>query len=173
MLSTKAEKKSASFRVYALLGATALAWWVAYTLLQPLAELVTFDLLGFSRESPLGQAIAFFLYDVPKILLLLGGMIFLITIVRTFFSAERHPQCVTNPSTAPAIKCANKAPPYHCNLSGADHPNRRGIAARSGWLIISTYRTETPTALLRVVTRKILTRVTAVPKLAPIAGPII
>ena len=34
-------------------------------------------------------AVAFFLYDVPKILLLLSGMIFLITIVRTFFSAER------------------------------------------------------------------------------------
>jgi uncharacterized membrane protein YraQ (UPF0718 family) len=33
--------------------------------------------------------VAFFLYDVPKILLLLSGMIFLISIVRTFFSAER------------------------------------------------------------------------------------
>ncbi len=92
MLSTKAERRAGSFRTCALLGAAALAWWVSYTLLQPLAELVTFDLLGFSRDSPLGQAIAFFLYDVPKILLLLGGMIFLITIVRTFFSAERTRQ---------------------------------------------------------------------------------
>ncbi len=89
MLSTKVERKSASFRAYALLGAAAVAWWVAYTVLQPLTELITFDLFGFSRESQLGQSIAFFLYDVPKILLLLGGMIFLITIVRTFFSAER------------------------------------------------------------------------------------
>jgi uncharacterized membrane protein YraQ (UPF0718 family) len=92
MISTKVEGKGTSFRIYAVTGVAAVAWWVAYTLLQPLAELVTFDLLGFSRDSPLGQAVAFFLYDVPKILLLLGGMIFLITIVRTFFSAERTRQ---------------------------------------------------------------------------------
>jgi uncharacterized membrane protein YraQ (UPF0718 family) len=33
--------------------------------------------------------VAFFLYDVPKILLLLSGMIFVISIIRTFFSPER------------------------------------------------------------------------------------
>ena len=37
-------------------------------------------------DSQLGEAVAFFLYDVPKILLLLAGMIFLISILRTFFS---------------------------------------------------------------------------------------
>jgi uncharacterized membrane protein YraQ (UPF0718 family) len=36
-----------------------------------------------------GEAVAFFFYDVPKILLLLSGMIFVITVVRSFFSAER------------------------------------------------------------------------------------
>ena len=36
-----------------------------------------------------GDAVAFFLYDIPKILLLLSGMIFLISIIRTFFSPER------------------------------------------------------------------------------------
>jgi small redox-active disulfide protein 2 len=41
------------------------------------------------RESHLGEAVAFFLYDVPKILLLLSGMIFLISILRTFFSPEQ------------------------------------------------------------------------------------
>lgn len=33
--------------------------------------------------------VAFFLYDVPKILLLLTGMIFLVSVVRTFFSPEQ------------------------------------------------------------------------------------
>jgi uncharacterized membrane protein YraQ (UPF0718 family) len=37
----------------------------------------------------LGQSLAFFLYDVPKILLLLSGMIYVISIIRTFFSPER------------------------------------------------------------------------------------
>jgi uncharacterized membrane protein YraQ (UPF0718 family) len=45
--------------------------------------------MGFAADSRLGQSIAFFLYDVPKILLLLSGMIFLITILRTFFSSEQ------------------------------------------------------------------------------------
>ena len=39
--------------------------------------------------SHLGELIAFFLYDVPKILLLLGGMIFAITMIRSFFSPEQ------------------------------------------------------------------------------------
>ena len=37
----------------------------------------------------LGESVAFFLYDVPKILLLLGGMIFAITLIRSFFSPEQ------------------------------------------------------------------------------------
>ncbi len=92
MLSSKIETRRTSLRAYARVGAAAVAWWVVYTLLQPLAESVTFGLLGFEGGSSLGEAVAFFLYDVPKILLLLAGMIFLITIVRTFFSAERTRQ---------------------------------------------------------------------------------
>ncbi len=75
--------------VYLKLGIVAIAWYIAYTLLQPVTEYLTFNLLGLTRGSHLGDAVAFFLYDVPKILLLLGGMIFLVTLLRTFFSAER------------------------------------------------------------------------------------
>ena len=46
-------------------------------------------MLTLTKGSQLGDAVAFFLYDVPKILLLLSGMIFLISILRTFFSPER------------------------------------------------------------------------------------
>lgn len=67
----------------------AAAWFLAYTFLQPVTEYLTFNILVLARGSQLGDSIAFFLYDVPKILLLLGGMIFLITLLRTFFSAER------------------------------------------------------------------------------------
>jgi len=70
----------------------AIAWYIAYTLLQPLTEFLTFDILRLERGSHLGDSVAFFLYDVPKILLLLGAMIFFITIVRTFFSAEHTRQ---------------------------------------------------------------------------------
>ena len=82
----------ANTRTYLTLGLAALAWYLAYTYLQPLTEYLTYGALGLARGSHLGDAVAFFLLDVPKILLLLGGMIFLITIVRTFFSVERTRQ---------------------------------------------------------------------------------
>ena len=65
------------------------AWFVAYNLLQPLADWITYSLLGIQAGSHLGSSVDFFFLDVPKILLLLSGMIFLISIVRTFFSPER------------------------------------------------------------------------------------
>ena len=70
-------------------GAAGLLWWIAYTSLPPLSNWFSFGLLQLDSASHLGQSVAFFVYDVPKILLLLGGMIFLIGIVRTFFSPER------------------------------------------------------------------------------------
>jgi uncharacterized protein len=81
--------RNSAARIYLLIGAAALAWLAAYSLIQPLTDWLTFSALSLPRNSPLGQSIAFFLYDVPKIILLLGGMIFLISFLRTFFSAER------------------------------------------------------------------------------------
>ncbi len=65
------------------------AWLIAYNVIEPLAAWITYDVLGLAHGSQLGESLAFFLYDVPKILLLLSGMIFLISIIRTFFSPER------------------------------------------------------------------------------------
>lgn len=64
-------------------------WLIAYNVIQPLADWLSYSALGLDRGSHLGESVAFFLYDVPKILLLLSGMVFLISIVRTFFSPER------------------------------------------------------------------------------------
>ncbi|MCB0023431.1 MAG: hypothetical protein KDD91_10405, partial [Caldilinea sp.] len=81
-----------AWRPWLLVGAAAVGWWLAYSALLPLAEWITFDLLGLSPASQLGMALAFFLYDVPKILLLLSAMIFAISTIRTFFSVERTRQ---------------------------------------------------------------------------------
>lgn len=67
----------------------AVVWIALYLLVEPFAQWVAYGLVGLPRGSHLGDAIAFFCYDVPKILLLLSGMIFVITVVRSFFSAER------------------------------------------------------------------------------------
>ncbi len=78
--------------MWVLLAGAAALWWVAWSNLERLAAWITFDLLGLAPGSALGSAVAFFIYDVPKILLLLTGMIFLVTTVRTFFGVERTRQ---------------------------------------------------------------------------------
>lgn len=69
---------------FLLVGLLAVIWIIAYSNLQPFADWLTYTVLGFDHESPLGEALNFFIYDVPKILLLLSGMIFLITVLQTF-----------------------------------------------------------------------------------------
>jgi uncharacterized membrane protein YraQ (UPF0718 family) len=46
-------------------------------------------LLPVERQSHLGDSIAFFFYDVPKVLLLLTLVVFAMGVVRSFFSPER------------------------------------------------------------------------------------
>ncbi|MFN3265521.1 MAG: permease [Deinococcales bacterium] len=69
--------------------AAALLWVVAYQRLLPFWDWLIYDQLGFSATSRLGSSIHFFFYDTCKILLLLSGIIFVVTIVRSFFSVER------------------------------------------------------------------------------------
>ena len=76
-------------RSWGLVVLVAIIWFMLYNVIQPLADWIAYDLLALPRISHLGQSLAFFFYDVPKIILLLGGMIFLITVMRSFFSAEQ------------------------------------------------------------------------------------
>lgn len=76
-------------RSVGLLAAAALVWWAAYNSLHAVADALAYDLLGLGPETHLGSAVNFFFYDVPKILLLLSGMIFLITVLRTFITPEQ------------------------------------------------------------------------------------
>ncbi|MCX8146493.1 MAG: permease [Azovibrio sp.] len=45
--------------------------------------------LGFERGTRLGEAVHFFFYDTPKVLLLLCGIVFAMGVVQTFFAPER------------------------------------------------------------------------------------
>jgi len=81
--------KQSPLRIFALLALITAVWFIFYNLIHPLADWIAYRVLHLTQGSHLGDAVAFFLYDVPKILLLLSGMIFLISILRTFFSPER------------------------------------------------------------------------------------
>lgn len=76
-------------RVALLLGLALVAWTTAYAAAHPLSRWLAFELLGLAEGSHLGESVAFFLYDVPKVLLLLTLIVFLVGIVRSFFTAER------------------------------------------------------------------------------------
>ncbi len=66
-----------------------LAVWAAlYSQLVPFSDWAV-SLLPVDPASHLGQSIAFFLYDTPKVLLLLTLVVFAMGVVRSFFSPER------------------------------------------------------------------------------------
>lgn len=67
----------------------AVIWWLVWGQLQNFADWLTYSVIGLSPESHFGQSLNFFFYDVPKILMLLAGMIFLVTMARSFFSPEQ------------------------------------------------------------------------------------
>jgi uncharacterized membrane protein YraQ (UPF0718 family) len=71
------------------LTAVAGLWLVAYELNRPWWDLAVYDWLGLDENSRLGLGVHFFLYDSVKILLLLTGIIFAVTIARSYLSLER------------------------------------------------------------------------------------
>jgi uncharacterized protein len=78
-----------SVRLWGIAFLAAAAWLFLYNVIQPASEWISYGAMGLARGSHAGEAVAFFFYDVPKILLLVSGMIFAITVLRTFFSPER------------------------------------------------------------------------------------
>ena len=81
--------RKSGWQLPALVLLLGLVWVLVWQQLQALADWLTYDLIGLLPETHLGESINFFLYDVPKILMLLAGMIFLVTFIRSFFSPER------------------------------------------------------------------------------------
>jgi uncharacterized membrane protein YraQ (UPF0718 family) len=67
----------------------AVAWLAAWIAEAPLAGWLAFDAFGLERGSHVGESVAFFLEDLPKVLLLLTGIVTIVTLIRSFFPPER------------------------------------------------------------------------------------
>ncbi len=76
-------------RLWLGLAGAALVWWVLYRVNGPFWVWLLFDAIGLDPDTRLGESIRFFLFDTTKILLLLSGIIFVITILRSYMSVER------------------------------------------------------------------------------------
>jgi len=77
------------WRLPAMTLGAAVLWVILWGQLQNLADWLTYDLIGLTPATHLAESVNFFLYDVPKILMLLTAMIFMVTVIRSFFSPER------------------------------------------------------------------------------------
>jgi uncharacterized membrane protein YraQ (UPF0718 family) len=64
-------------------------WWLLYRSLDPFAKWFTYDLLKMATGSRLSLAIEFFVFESPKVLMLLTLVVFGVGIVRSFFTPER------------------------------------------------------------------------------------
>ncbi|WP_026758102.1 permease [Sediminimonas qiaohouensis] len=73
---------------YACVPLAAIIWWALYNQLIPFSEWAT-SLFPVARNSHTGEAIVFFIYDVPKVLLLLTGIVFVTGVLRSWFSPEK------------------------------------------------------------------------------------
>jgi uncharacterized protein len=64
-------------------------WFLIYHFLKPVTDWFIDNVLGMTTGSHLTEALRFFVFEVPKVLLLLTLIIFLVGIVRSFFSPEK------------------------------------------------------------------------------------
>ncbi len=65
------------------------AWFALYRFLPDLSRWLTYDLLGLAPGGHLADAVEFFLYDTPKVFMLLTLVVFGVGLVRSYFSPER------------------------------------------------------------------------------------
>lgn len=65
-----------------------LVWYFIYIKLDPFANWFTYKLLGLAHDGHLGGAVAFFIADAPKVLMLLVLITFIVGVVRTFLTPE-------------------------------------------------------------------------------------
>jgi len=66
-----------------------LVWVLLYLNLNVFTDFIVYSIAGLEKNTHLTNAIWFFIYEVPKVLLLLTLIVFVVGIVRSYFSPER------------------------------------------------------------------------------------
>ncbi|MBU0971151.1 MAG: permease [Proteobacteria bacterium] len=76
--------------LHLLMGAAGVyLWWSVYRMLPDFSSWLTYGLLPIEQGSHLGSSVEFFLYDTPKVLMLLFLVVFGVGIIRSFFTPEK------------------------------------------------------------------------------------
>lgn len=64
-------------------------WLLIYFNLESFANFTAYDILSLKKTIPITEVVRFFVFEVPKVLLLLVLIVFIVGIIRTYFSPER------------------------------------------------------------------------------------
>ncbi|MCP4118476.1 MAG: permease [Desulfobacteraceae bacterium] len=64
-------------------------WWTIYHFLPTLSSWAAYSALPLEKGSHLGASVEFFLYDTPKVMMLLFLVVFGVGIIRSFFTPEK------------------------------------------------------------------------------------
>ncbi len=82
-------QRSGSVRLLVPIAVAMLAWWLVYRNLAAFAAWFTYQVLPMDKGSHLAAAFEFFIFETPKVLMLLTLVVFAVGIIRTFFTPER------------------------------------------------------------------------------------
>ncbi len=86
----KAHKRTVSLLYLIMKGVgLLLLWGVVYWNLEPASGWLTYEVLGLPKEQHFSTALQFFVYETPKVLMLLTLIVFVVGIIRSFFTPER------------------------------------------------------------------------------------
>lgn len=89
-LQDKQVKKPQSSLTYFSIGIALFAvWFSVYSIIEPMAKFITYDVFSINKNTPIGDSIEFFLYDTAKILLLLILMVYVIGWLRAGLHVEK------------------------------------------------------------------------------------
>jgi uncharacterized protein len=69
--------------------AALIIWFLIYWFLEPGVNFFVCNILGLDKTSHITETIRFFIYEVPKVLLLLVLIVFAVGIIRSYFSPEK------------------------------------------------------------------------------------
>jgi uncharacterized membrane protein YraQ (UPF0718 family) len=64
-------------------------WLLVYLNLEEMTDFMIYTMIGMTPKVPLTGAVWFFVFEVPKVLLLLTLIVFVVGIIRSYFSPER------------------------------------------------------------------------------------
>ena len=87
-MTTTAPPSHQASRLWGLVVAAGFAWAAGYALNGSFWDAVVYGLMGLDPDSHVASSLHFFVYDTTKILLLLGGIIFVVTVMRSFISID-------------------------------------------------------------------------------------